>query len=189
MSAKLFLTDYASYNEGNQFQFGHWVDLTKFSDAEEFQEYIKNHFLECDKKSPLFGGCKREETMFTDFEGFPDSLYGEAMSFSDLEKIFKYIEFSENYDIDTPEDILKLVQEHQSETGEGTDIWENDEDFIEDNFSTKAQAVNAAIFGEYNYGHDYAMIDQAGNIQTFEKYNIEKYVELDKAIEWKLKNM
>lgn len=33
---KLFLTDYASYNNGTQFQFGHWVDLTDFSDATEF---------------------------------------------------------------------------------------------------------------------------------------------------------
>lgn len=35
-SPKLFLTDYASYNEGKQFEFGHWVDLSQFSDADEF---------------------------------------------------------------------------------------------------------------------------------------------------------
>jgi hypothetical protein len=54
-TAKLFLTDYASYNNGTQFEFGHWVDLTDFADAEDFLEYVKNHFKEADKKSPFKG--------------------------------------------------------------------------------------------------------------------------------------
>jgi hypothetical protein len=42
--SKLFLTDYASYNEGSQFEFGHWVDLTEFSDSSDFLDYIKTTF-------------------------------------------------------------------------------------------------------------------------------------------------
>lgn len=89
-NAKLFLTDYASYNEGTQFEFGHWVDLTQFNDEYEFSDYISNHFKECDKKSPLYSGI-REETMFTDFEGFPSELYSESMCHNELEKLFQWI--------------------------------------------------------------------------------------------------
>ena len=91
---KLFLTDYASYNNGTQFEFGHWVDLTDFSDADEFLEYIKNHFSEADKENPL--DSPREEIMFTDFEGFPRSLYGESMSKKELENLFDFVNLDEH---------------------------------------------------------------------------------------------
>ena len=87
--SKLFLTDYASYNEGSQFEFGHWVDLTEFSDSSDFLEYIENHFKECDKKSPL--DSPREEMMFTDYEDLPDFLYSESLSVEDLDVLFMYI--------------------------------------------------------------------------------------------------
>ncbi len=82
MEARIFLTDYASYNEGSQFEFGHWVDLSDFSDADELNEYIENHFKECDEKRPLLDGSPREEIMITDFEGFPADLYSECMDFA-----------------------------------------------------------------------------------------------------------
>lgn len=91
-SPKIFLTDYASYNNGTQFEFGHWVDLTDFSDADELSEYIQNHFEEADKKSPL--DSPREEIMITDFENLPRSLYSESgMNF---EKIYEFINLSED---------------------------------------------------------------------------------------------
>lgn len=89
--AKLFLTDYASYNNGTQFEFGHWVDLEQFSDADEFMEYIGNHFKEADEKSPLPCGSKREEIMFTDYEDFPESMYSECMSYKEMETLFEYL--------------------------------------------------------------------------------------------------
>lgn len=96
-TAKLFLTDYASYNDGSQFEFGHWVDLDQFSDAQEFSDYISNHFAMCDAKSPLYSG-KREETMFTDYEGFPAELYSESMSPSEMENLFTYLNL-DKYDL------------------------------------------------------------------------------------------
>jgi hypothetical protein len=189
MSAKLFLTDYASYNEGNQFQFGHWVDLTQFTDVEKFQEYIKNHFLECDKKSPLFGGCKREETMFTAYEGFPENFYHESMSFSNMKTLFKYLEFSKTFDIENPEDVLRLAKEHNEATNQGNRIFINDEDFFDKNFSCHSDAVRAALFGDYNYAHDYVMICSIGNTESFDKNQIVQKIDLDTAIEWKLENL
>ena len=50
--AKIFLTDYGSYNFGTQFEFGHWVHLDRFADADELNAYIAKHFKEADKKSP-----------------------------------------------------------------------------------------------------------------------------------------
>jgi hypothetical protein len=89
--AKIFLTDYASYNNGSQFEFGHWVDLSDFSDADELNEYIKKHFAEADEKSPL--SSPREEIMITDFEGFPRKLYSESMQFDDL---FEYLNLDDD---------------------------------------------------------------------------------------------
>ena len=90
-SPRLFLTDYASYNEGTQFEFGHWVDLDDFSDEVEFSDYITEHLAEADKKSPLGFGSIRGEPMFTDYEGFPKELYSESCSPSDLAYLFEYL--------------------------------------------------------------------------------------------------
>ena len=68
VSPSIFLTDWASYNEGTQFEFGHWVDLQNFSDFDELQDYISEHFQQADKISPLFGGTPREEILISDYE-------------------------------------------------------------------------------------------------------------------------
>ena len=104
---QLFLTDYASYNNGSQFEFGHWVDLTQFSDADELMEYIKTHFAECDEKSPL--DSPREEIMFTDFEGFPKCFYSESMDTDTMEKLFEFIGMDE--------DDRKLIEMYADATG------------------------------------------------------------------------
>ena len=105
---KIFLTDYASYNNGTQFEFGHWVDLDQFDDADELNDYIADHFKKADKKSPLneFGSI-REETMITDFEGFPKFFYSECMKF---EKLFEFFEKAEDccYDIEIIEAFADL---------------------------------------------------------------------------------
>ncbi len=93
--SKLFLTDYASYNNGTQFEFGHWVNLSEFRSADEFQTYVSDHLKEADEQSPLDCGSTREEPMYTDFEGLPDSLYSESMSAADLEQIFEYLALDE----------------------------------------------------------------------------------------------
>jgi len=105
----LFLTDYASYNEGKQFEFGHWVDLTEFSDANEFLEYISNHFAEADEKSPLPFGAKREETMLTDYENFPSQLYSESLSSKELEQLYEWI----NLDDDDKIKLAYLLEDGQ----------------------------------------------------------------------------
>lgn len=98
-TARVFLTDYASYNNGTQFEFGHWVDLSQFSYASEFMEYVREHFEECDKESPL--DSPRKEIMITDYEGFPSQLYSESMNEGGFQELFEYLEAVEASYLDT----------------------------------------------------------------------------------------
>jgi antirestriction protein len=150
--AKIFLTDYASYNEGTQFEFGHWVDLDNFSDADELRDYITNHFAEADKKRPLLCGTPREEIMITDFEGFPRALYSETM---DFDKLFEFYDRAEschydnevieafadlgNYDINDVDTFFDTLEEsyqgkHESDEAFAQEIAE-ELGFIDNNVS------------------------------------------------------
>ena len=47
-------------------------------------------------------------------------------------------------------------------------IYENDDEFFDFAFNTKQEAVRAAIYGDYNYHHDFVKFDGYGNLQSFE---------------------
>ena len=180
---RIFLTDYASYNNGTQFEFGHWVDLDDFSDADELSEYISNHFAECDEKSPL--GSPREEIMITDFEGFPDILYSESSM--DFAKVYAYIEAFA--DVDTAEDWLSLHNEYCAENNGGDEIYTNDEDFYDTFFSSKDELVRAVFYGDFRYMDEYVMFNGYGNLETFDKYRLEDKIDKNAIIEWKLEQL
>lgn len=154
-NARVFLTDYASYNNGKQFEHGHWIDLADFSDEEELNEYIEKHFETV--------GIEDPEPMFTDFEGFPKQFYSE--SGPDWEKIFKYIEL----DFENMSDSEKVGywNEMCSETSQENEIYDFDEDFFETFFSGKPyEAARATAFGDVNWGHDYVTFNGYGNLET-----------------------
>jgi len=161
---RLFLTDYASYNNGTQFEFGHWVDLSQFSDAEEFQEYITKHFAECDEKSPL--DSPREETMFTDFEGFPEHLYSESMSVNEMETLFKYLAL--DWENKTDSEKLDEWNEYCSEDGNPDDqIFDFGDDFFDTFFNNKPmEAARAATFGSINWSDNYIRFNGYGNLES-----------------------
>lgn len=137
---RLFVTDYASYNEGTQFEFGHWVDLSDFSDADDFMEYLSNHFEECDEKRPLGYGSIREEWMFTDYEGFPKQLYGESMGGKDMERLFEFIALDE-YD--------KPKAAYLMEKGESVDYALSSYDNISMREYDGSRKEDWALFEEY----------------------------------------
>ena len=143
--ASIFLTDYASYNNGTQFEFGHWLELDQFNDADELREYISNHFAEADKKSPIDEYTEREEVMITDYEGFPESLYSECMNF-DL--LFNYFERIEQCDYDT--EVIEAFMDLGSYSIEDADGFF---DALEESYS-----------GEHNSDEDFAqeMHEQTG---------------------------
>jgi len=146
---KLFLTDYASYNNGTQFEFGHWVDLTDFSDAEEFNDYITTHFNEADEKSPLPCGTAREELMFTDFEDMPRYLYSESLSPDEITNIYEFMDAVNESCLS-----LEIITAYAEHVGEQIDIdvivkaeeaysgtYDSDEQFAEE-FAEEVGAID-----------------------------------------------
>jgi hypothetical protein len=187
--ARIFLTDYASYNNGSQFEFGHWVDLSDFKDAEEFSEYISEHLKECDEQSPIDEYTKREELMFTDFEGFPDSLYGESLGGEDLQKIFDYIDL-DLPDEDEIEEWISLHNEFCSEHrgGEG-EIYENDDEFFDMFFTKPQDAVRASFYGDYRFMDTYVKFDGYANLESFDSYGLKQAIDQQEIINWKLESL
>ena len=70
-TAKIFVTTYSLYNQGRQFESdktGFWLDCADYD-----HDQLMENFNEVDPE------CKDDhELMFTDFEGFPESLYSES---------------------------------------------------------------------------------------------------------------
>jgi antirestriction protein len=64
--ASVYVGTYAKYNNGSIG--GAWVDLTKFSDHDEFLDYCRE--LHKDEEDP--------ELMYQDFEEFPSAYYSES---------------------------------------------------------------------------------------------------------------
>jgi hypothetical protein len=181
---QIFLTDYASYNNGTQFEFGHWVDLTDFSDESELLEYISNHFAECDKQSPLDEyGSVREETMITDYEGFPEEFYSE--SGCQWTKIFKYLEL----DFDNMSDSDKMAKWNEyCEAQNYEPIYEFDEEFFNMFFANKPmESARAVKFGDVNWAHSYIRFDGSGNLESLE--NATDTIDEGALIDWLMENL
>ena len=164
---KLFLTDYASYNNGTQFEFGHWINLRDYSDAEELMKYINEHFKEADEKSPL--NSPREEVMFTDFEDFPESLYSESYSSDCIEKLYKLIEYMEENNIETLENegdnLVSLWNEYCSENNMDDYIYNFDDDSLQMLFGDDPmKAFQAGCNAQINWSADYIYLDGYANI-------------------------
>lgn len=164
MNAKLFLTDYGSYNNGTQFQYGHWVDLNEFDSVESFNNYLKKHFKKC--------GINDPEPMFTDFEYLPDELYSESLSNADLELIFDYVHNDHNIYRQIEEaDDAQLVSLYNTACDElnYTDdkVYSFDEDFFTTFFYNKPmEAARCASFGTLNWSDDWITFDGSGNLES-----------------------
>lgn len=163
-NARIFLTDYASYNNGTQFEFGHWVDLGQFSEESELMEYISNHFKEADKKSPLDNfGSIREEVMITDFEGFPEQFYGESSC--DWPKIFAWMEL--DYDSLTDSEKVERWNEYCDHINSDGHIFPLDDDFLETRLpSDKVEAFQMGQNANINWSDDWAIFNGYGNMES-----------------------
>ena len=177
---KLFLTDYASYNEGTQFKYGHWVDLSDFSDADEFQDYINEHFEKV--------GISDPEPMFTDFEGFPSYLYSESFSNSELEKLFKYI--SIGWEDKSDDEKIGLWNEYASENNPDDMILEFDDDFFQTYYYNKPEeAARAVFFGKiHNWGDEYITFNGYGNLESMSIYEAVNSIDEQVLIDWLMEN-
>lgn len=118
IDAALYVGTYNKYNNGSIA--GKWVKLSQFSDAAKFLEYCAE--LHNDEEDPEF--------MYQDFEGFPDSFYSEAMLESDLQKLFDFIDLSD--------DDREMLEMYCEATGE--DIGELDVRSAQDAFHGTADS-------------------------------------------------
>ena len=82
--AGLYVGTYKKYNNGSLY--GMWIDLEKFTDAEDFFEVCRQ--LHEDESDPEF--------MFQDYQGFPEEFYHESMSVDDVQKILDYLQLSDD---------------------------------------------------------------------------------------------
>lgn len=186
-NARIFLTDYASYNNGTQFEFGHWVDLADFDSADELNEYIQNHFEEADKINPL--DSPREEIMITDYEGFPEYLYSESnMDFEQLFNLFDYLEDNGVESLENEgENLLSLWSEYCMENNPDDEIFHFDDETLQmlcgdDIMKAFQMGVNAEI----NWSDDYLYLDGYANIHSTNDPSTR--IDETVLIEWVLNN-
>ena len=83
-TAKVFITDYRSYNEGKQFTAGEWYDLSEYDSADSLIEAVKEIYNNCGEDSEDL------ELMITDFEGFPRELYSESFDSNLIDQAIKF---------------------------------------------------------------------------------------------------
>lgn len=188
---QIFLTDYASYNNGTQFQFGHWVNLQDFADASELMDYIGNHFAECDRLSPL--GSPREEIMITDYEGFPESLYSESMGMEDFETLYNLAHWMERNGLESldneGENLLDVWNEYCSENRCDDEIYPYDNEHLNMLLPPNpADAFLAGLYASINHSDDYLIVNGYGNIESISdpSRHIDETVLIDWILETKI---
>ena len=82
----LFVGTYAKYNDGNALG-GMWVDMTTFSDEEEFFDFCR--LLHHDETDPEFG--------FWDYENMPYELYNESLCPDEIAEIIEFANESDEH--------------------------------------------------------------------------------------------
>jgi antirestriction protein len=125
MEAKIFVTDYASYNNGTQFDHGHWVDLSEYSDLDSLNHYLENHFNGA--------GIEDPEIMITDFEGFPRKFYSESYDSNLMQELFDFLDILKN--CHEPDALMAYV-EYGNDAGDFEEAYagqyDSDADFAQD---------------------------------------------------------
>lgn len=113
---------YRKYNEGSIF--GAWLDISKFSDYDEFVDVCRQ--LHADEEDP--------ELMFQDYEGFPSSLYCESCMGEDtFDKILEYAKLDDK-EQEAFDDYLDLGHDFDIERFREAYCgnWDSEEDFAQD---------------------------------------------------------
>lgn len=112
---------YGKYNDGSIF--GAWLDLTKFSEYEEFIAVCRQ--LHKDEEDP--------ELMFQDYECFPEQFYSESCMDEDtFDNIIEYSMLSED-EQEALEDYLELGNEYDIEKFRERYVgkWDSQQEFAE----------------------------------------------------------
>jgi antirestriction protein len=112
---KIYVGTYQKYNSGSIS--GAWIDITNFSNKEEFLEECKK--LHKDEEEPEF--------MFQDFEEIPENFISEC---SVSENLWKYIELIEEHGEKDSEAFIEWLdnQHFNFDKDDFCDLWDNFKD-------------------------------------------------------------
>ncbi len=149
--ARIYVGTYAKYNEGSIF--GKWLDLSDYSDSEEFYDACRE--LHSDEEDP--------ELMFQDWENIPSALIGESWI---AENIFEIIEAISNLS-ETQQEAFGVWLDNMSNDIANKDIADLIESF-EDDYQ-----------GEYKDEEDFAyeIVEECYDLPEFAKtyFDYEKF--------------
>lgn len=141
--AKVYVGTYGKYNNGSLS--GAWLDLSDYSDKEEFYEACRE----------LHGDEEDAEYMFQDYENIPEALISESWL---SEKFFELRDAIEKLSETEQEAFFVWCDHHNS------DISEEDADDLISSFEDEYQ-------GEYKDEEDYAyeIVEQCYDLPEFVK--------------------
>ena len=141
--ARVYVGTYNKYNNGSLF--GKWLDLSDYSDKDEFMEACRE--LHKDEQDP--------EYMFQDIENIPEALISESWL---SEKFFELRDAIEKLSETEQEAFFVWCDHHNS------DISEEDADDLVSSFEDEYQ-------GEYKDEEDYAyeIVEQCYDLPEFAK--------------------
>lgn len=75
--------------------------------------------------------------------------------------------FVEAFDnLDSASDIVKIHNIYANENNSEDEVFENNDEFLDEYFEKPSQAVRAAMFGKYNYGDKYVWVNFCGNLKS-----------------------
>ena len=150
---------YRKYNEGSLF--GAWLDISKFSDYDEFIQVCR--WLHADEEDP--------ELMFQDYECFPSALYCESCMGEDtFNMILEYAELDDDdreavddwMDLGHDFDMKKFREAYQGHYASEEDFAEN---IVDDCYDIKKALGNLSSYFDYKaFARDLFMYDyEMGN--------------------------
>ena len=113
--------------------------------------------------------------------GYQLTVYESAGEF-DFEK-FKIDQWMENYELEI-RDYHEFAREVLYD-----DFYDNIDEELNDAFGSPAGAIKAATYGNYNYHDDYFKFDGNGNLQSFNKYELEDIYGDKEVIKYCIDNM
>lgn len=149
--ARIYVGTYAKYNDGSIF--GKWLDLSDYSDKEEFYEACRE--LHKDEEDPEF--------MFQDWEYIPSGLIGESWL---SDNIFEVIE---------------AINDMDDDRKEAFEVWLNHEshDLNSKNINDLISSFEDDFQGAYKDEEDYAyeIVDECYDLPEFAKtyFDYEKF--------------
>lgn len=80
------------------------------------------------------------------------------------------------------EQLIELNNTYCRENNIEGEIYENDDDLLNEHFSSISDAVRAAIYGDYNYSHDYVRFNGYANRESLTSVDTSDLCELVEVI-------